>query len=503
MRSPGDKKQIDVLFVDDKWCLPENQHIIKSEYSDLCARDIPFVFHFETGADGDGYSSRPVVSRIAAIEKLAAVVLDIMFGDEQDRLGLDILQTIRERWPTLPVLMMSSLESVEPVERAMELGANEYLVKKPTLRELETALRTYTHNFAGESDYAIWGNSQAIRKTRALIARVSFGGTASVLITGESGTGKELIARAIHRQGPRRAGPFVDKNCAHETSDLLDSDLFGHEKGAFTGATEQHIGRIERAHKGILFLDEIGSISEGLQGKLLRVLEARQFQRLGGTDRMTSDFQLICATNQDPHELLRTGKLREDFYYRVHQFEIESPSLRDRSDDVPILAHLFLNRFTGGPGASYVGDHFPPAVITRLQRYSWPGNVRELRNVVERMAILARDREIGNECLPPEIGGLRPTCAPGAEPIHSSLLPEDTRDWPRSRLLWELRMAVEAKRRSKSAAEFIRCLYPKQTKTSTAGVKDLVRRLTSGPWGDPDLRDDPEAKQLLDELERP
>ena len=246
---------------------------------------------------------------------------------------------------------MTSLDgSVDVVERAMELGANEFLIKKPTLREMESALGAYTDAGSFGGDSAIWGNSPAVHRLRAVIARVAFGGSATVMVTGESGTGKELVARAIHRQGPRRSGPFVDKNCAFERSELLDDDLFGHEKGAFTGADRRYIGRIERADGGVLFLDEVGDMPRELQGKLLRVLETRSFQRIGGGADVHSDFQLICATNSDPERLVEEGHLRRDLHYRLNQFRIHVPPLRDRPDDITMLAQLFLRRFRSGPG---------------------------------------------------------------------------------------------------------------------------------------------------------
>jgi DNA-binding NtrC family response regulator len=509
-------RQIDILFVDDQWCRPEEQSTIIAAFGSLTRREVPYVFHYETAEDGSGgYTVEPVMRKMQRIAQLRAVILDIMFGSAGDRLGLKILEAIRQKYPILPVFMMTSIEGdLDVIEKAMELGANEYLIKKPTLEELQTALRTYIRPLAFESEYpaeaeyAIWGNSPAIRHVRALIARVAYGGTASVLITGESGTGKELVARAIHRQGPRRKGPFEVKNCAHVKELLeIDSDLFGYEKGAFTGADKQYIGRIERSNGGMLFLDEIGSMSPELQGKLLRVLETKEFQRLGGREVIKSDFQLICATNENPQKMLSEGRLREDLFYRINQFHVEVPSLKERGEDILILADLFLQRFKANTGASYHGETFSVGVLKILRSYTWPGNVRELKNVVERVAILSRSKvidDISLKMVTPSMEG------PSGRQVafDEGLLPEDSSQWPKARLLSELRLLVAAKEQIQEykgkqwKAEFMRLMYPECKAQSAKGFDDLIRRLTKGPWGDPSFRDDKEMSSLIGELEK-
>jgi len=499
MRHPNE-----ILFVDDQWCQVKERDVIVAAYGALTRREPPYVFEYSTAELGPGtYAVEPVLTLAASMSNLAAVVLDIMFGDRGDRFGLDILAALRSRFPLLPIFMLTSLDDeIEAVERAMELGANEYLIKKPTLEELERLLETYVRG--APSDQALWGNSMPIRRVRALIARVAAGGTASVLITGESGTGKELVARAIHRQGPRRRASFVATNCAHEESELLDSMLFGHERGAFTGADRQHIGLIERANGGVLFLDEIGSISAKLQAKLLRVLETREFERLGGREMLRSDFQLISATNEDVAQRVAEGHLREDLLYRIRQFDIHVPPLRERQDDVPLLADLFLRRFRESAGASYRGQRFSGSAIELLQHYRWPGNVRELKNLVERAVILSRGPVMEDDLfvthIREDIKDRQTTNGTASGDI--SALPVDPVLWPRYRLFCELRMAAEAKRRSRSVAEFMRRLYPYQRKSSTAALAELIRRLTTGPWGDPVILQDPELKQLIDELQQ-
>lgn len=506
---------IDILFVDDQWCKPEERSTIVASFGPLQRREVPYVFHYETAESGGGtYSVQPVLRKISEIPGLRAVILDIMFGSKGDRFGLEILAAIREQYPVLPVFIMTSVEgNIDVVTSAMELGANEYLIKKPTLEELERALRTYTLAASAENgrdaEYAIWGNSPAIRHVRALISRVAYGGSASVLITGESGTGKELVARAIHRQGPKRRGLFEVKNCASVREFIdIDADLFGHEKGAFTGADAQRIGRIERANGGVLFLDEIGSISHELQGKLLRVIEEKKFQRIGGKDYIGSDFQLICATNEAPEKLLAEGRLRNDFYYRINQFPITVPPLRERGDDVPILADLFLQRFKAGAGASYHGERFSEKVLGKMRGYSWPGNIRQLKNVVEGAAILSSGKTISDLSLgPAEVVGESKAGA-GEISCREVTLPKDPAEWPRARLLGELRMILQAKEEIQGykgtqwKAEFMRLMYPHCKAQNAKGFDDLIRRLTKGPWGDPKLRSDKELADMIDELEK-
>lgn len=504
---------MNILFVDDQWCKPDQQDNIIAEYGPLRRREPPYTFHFETAEDSKGgYAVSPVLEKISKIGSVGAVVLDIMFGDSGDRLGLKILAAIRQKYPTLPVFMMTSLEGdIDVVEKAMELGANEYLIKKPILDELETALRLYTQPSAIESAYAIWGNSSAIRHVRALIAKVALGGAASVLVTGESGTGKELVARAVHRQGPRRRGPFVSTNCAYKEHSLLEAELFGHEKGAFTGADRKYVGLIERADRGVLFLDEIGSIPLELQGRLLRVLETKEYERLGGEEVLRSDFQLICATNEDPERLMQEGLMRRDFYYRINQFLIHVPPLREHVEDIPILTQYFFQQYKTGGGASYRAQSLPKKLVERLVDYPWPGNARELRNAIERAIIHARTPEIRAEDLSAEIisqASAKPKAGRAGADIASFSLPEDVTDWPRWRLKAELLMAIEVKRhiqqykKSYWKAEFMRLMYPNCKAQSAKGFNDLIGRLTRGPWGDPNLEKNEELGPLLKKIKR-
>lgn len=229
------------------------------------------------------------------------------------------------------------------------------------------------------------GSSSALKQIEGQIARVA-GTTATVLIRGESGSGKELVARAIHNSGPRREGPFVTLNCAAITESLLESELFGHEKGAYTGATEKMIGKFEAADHGTIFLDEIGEMPPSTQSKFLRVLEGHPFERLGGNNQIKVDVRVVAATNRPLEQAVREGTFRKDLFYRLQVVEIRVPPLRDRLDDVPVLAEHFLRKFTRETGRRIKG--FTPEAATKLQNYAWPGNVRELRNVIERAVAL-------------------------------------------------------------------------------------------------------------------
>lgn len=503
------KSTLNILFVDDQWCRPEEQNTIIASFGSLLKKDPSYTFYYETAeTSSNKYSLQPVLDKIKSIGDPDVLILDIMFGDKSDRFGLEILEAVRIEHPLLPIFMMTSVENnLEVLERAMELGANEYLVKRPTVEELEYLLRIYTNPNTFESDFALWGNSDKIRNVRSQIVRVAAGGISSVLIMGESGTGKELVARSIHRQGPRRRYSFIDKNCAHSKSDLLDDELFGHEKGAFTGAEKQLIGKVERADKGVLFLDEIGSMPLELQGKLLRVLETKSFQRLGGDKNLFSDFQLITATNEDINSLIEKKQIRSDFLFRIKQFEIFIPPLRSRKEDIQILANLFLRKFKAGTGGSYKAEEFSSNTLAALREYSWPGNVRELKNVVERAAIIGNKEIIDVESLPTELKNAEKITG-NSESDNSSSINKLSKaeNWAEKRILAELELALIVKEQVKSykgnqwKAEFMRLLYPENKAPSAKGFNDLIRRLSKAPWGISDLNEYPNIKKTIDNL---
>jgi two-component system response regulator HydG len=251
--------------------------------------------------------------------------------------------------------------------------------------------------------------SEAMSKVCAAIEEIAPTG-APVLITGETGVGKELVARAIHMRSERGFGPFVALNCGAQSETLLESELFGHERGAFTGAVKARRGRLEMANRGTLFLDEVGDISLKMQVSLLRVLEEKQFQRVGGSQAIETNFRLICATHRDLPQLIRENLFREDFYYRINVIAIDIPPLRDRPEDIPVLAYYFMERFAQETGKRVEG--LTQRALGLLMAYPWHGNVRELRNVVERAVVLARGHMIGAE----ELTFLQPPtdhCRPG------------------------------------------------------------------------------------------
>jgi formate hydrogenlyase transcriptional activator len=260
-------------------------------------------------------------------------------------------------------------------------------------------LRREVVGFAPESDAVGFGEG-----LRQVIERVSLvaAGNTSVLITGETGTGKELVARAIHERSPRRERLLVKVNCAAISSGLVESELFGHEKGAFTGALARRKGRFELAHGGTLFLDEVGELPPDVQAKLLRVLQERELERVGGSETIRVDVRVVAATNRDLADMVAKGKFREDLYYRLNVFPVALPPLRERVGDVPLLVHAFMRRFARGAGRRI--DAVAPEAMRRLQDYRWPGNVRELQNVVERAVILSTGRVLGLDALP-ELGG--------------------------------------------------------------------------------------------------
>jgi len=488
-----------VLIIDDQWGRPDDP-MVPDTYGSL-----PIRWTREPAGDAEtGYSVDRAVTAVRTSEP-DVVLLDVTFGDIQNRLGVDILQALRTQRPTLPVLILTALDSVEHRElviRCMALGANEYVEKSPSPERMQRILSIYTDP---ATDQALYGNSAQMRLLRSRIARVAFSGETSVLIVGASGTGKELVARALHRQGPRKRGVFVAKNCAHAEVSLLDSELFGHEKGAFTGAVSARIGLIEEAHGGVLFLDEIADMPSELQGKLLRALETRTFRRVGGSTEQTSDFQLICATNRSPDVLLRSRRLREDLFFRISTVTLQVPPLRERIEDIPVLAEWFLKRFKARGGASYPGDRLTSSFIAQLAGHSWPGNARELRNVIEREVILSSNQTIGG------VDGVssmvRETPAPAGAPTEDfGQLPADASDWPVARLLTELRLAVEARRRVQAykgkqwKAEFMRMMYPECRAANAKGFDDLVKRLTQGPWGCTTWQDCPELVVLIESL---
>ncbi len=362
---------------------------------------------------GEGYDLRLVESAEEAIalmekESFFMVITDARLGGMS---GYQFLAVAQKRWPQTPCLMITAYATPKLAVEAIKAGAIDYLAKPFAPEELLHAVsrcaerhRLLSENAqlrAGVSDVyrleEIIGESPAMLQLRQLISK--FGPTnATVLILGESGTGKELIAGALHSLSARRMNNYIRINCAAIPENLLESELFGHEKGAFTGAVKQKLGRVEEAHNGTIFLDEIGDMSRPLQAKLLRFLEDGSYTRVGGNDELRVDVRLIAATNRDIHEAIRQNNFREDLYHRLNVVQFRPPPLRERGNDIIILAENFLAHF--GEAMNKRIRSITPAARSKLMAHNWPGNVRELRNVIERAVILESGPEVQPASLP-------------------------------------------------------------------------------------------------------
>jgi two-component system response regulator PilR (NtrC family) len=335
--------------------------------------------------------------------------------------GVGLLAGLREQGRTTPVIMITAYADSESAIQAMKQGAYDYLTKPFKMDEIKLVIRRaleqatrcaesvpVTSEPADEPALrGIIGRSPKMVELYKLISRVA-SVDSSILITGESGTGKELVARTIHYNSPRADKPFVAINCGAIPEELLESELFGHVKGSFTGAIAHKTGLVEVAGGGTVFLDEVAEMSPGLQVKLLRFLQDHRFRRVGGTEDIEVDIRTIAATNKDPAQLIRTGMFREDLYYRLNVISIEMPPLRERREDIPLLAANFLSVFAARAGRNAM--RIAPEAMEVLTAHPWPGNVRELENVMERAVALAVTDEVHPENLPPNI--MQPTAAP-------------------------------------------------------------------------------------------
>ncbi|MBN1446588.1 MAG: sigma-54-dependent Fis family transcriptional regulator [Bacteroidetes bacterium] len=358
------------------------------------------------------YACRSFASGDAVLQSLDenpdVILLDHMMPGLS---GLDTLKKIREKAPDLPVIMLSAQGKIDVAVELMRAGASDYFTKPVDLKRLQFALNNAIsmHTLKDrvrmlqdtlESSVRfenIISNSGVMQDVLKLVDKAR-NSIINVLIEGESGTGKELIARAIHFNGARREQPFVVINCAAIPRELLESELFGHERGAFTGAVEKKIGKFEMAHTGTIFLDEIGELDMSLQAKMLRVIQTKQFERVGGIETLSSDVRVISATNRNLLSLAEQRAFREDLYYRLSTFPIKLPPLRERPSEIPLLAEHFLRRFAEREGRPDLSLH--PGALKMLQRYAWPGNVRELQSIIERAVLLADGEIIGPQDLP-------------------------------------------------------------------------------------------------------
>ncbi len=362
------------------------------------------------------YQVRGVGTAEEALEQLEAAPVELVITDLRmpGIGGMEFLRRLKDKWPDTEVVVMTAYGSIDTAVVAMRYGAYDYLTK-PIDRErfpivVEKALER--HALAHENKQLrdrletrtrfdqMVGESEPMQRVYSLVDMVS-DSAVTVLLTGESGTGKELVARAIHHKSTRSHGPFVTLNCGALPENLFESELFGYEKGAFTGAMTTKVGRFELADGGTLLLDEIGELSLKSQVDFLRVLETKEFRRLGGTKLITVDARIIAATNRNLEEAVKQGDFREDLYYRLNVVPIRLPPLRERGDDIPLLAERFLSEFTAQ-------HRREPKDVSRdamrlLRLYAWPGNIRQLRNLMERLVITVKDSGIQPEHLPEEI----------------------------------------------------------------------------------------------------
>jgi two-component system response regulator AtoC len=361
----------------------------------------------------EGYHVESAIDGVDALEKFNVVkphlvVMDIRMPNLD---GMATFKEMKRLQPTIAVVLMTAFAAVETAVQAIKLGAFDYLIKpfdidevkllvnraiqiQRMTKEIRTLHRELNNNYRLDK---ILTNSSKMEELCKMIAKVAQS-NASVLITGESGTGKELIANTVHYNSPRHNRPFIKINCGALPEGLLESELFGHEKGAFTGAIMRRTGRVEQADKGTLFLDEIGEISPNLQVKLLRVLQEREFERVGGNETIKTDIRIVVATNRNLEEMVKTGQFRQDLYYRINVVCLNAPPLRERKEDISLLAENLLQKFSQENDKQIIG--FEIEAMKMMEQYNWPGNVRELANVVERAVIMSTGSQIFVEDLP-------------------------------------------------------------------------------------------------------
>jgi DNA-binding NtrC family response regulator len=388
------KPAVQILYAEDD---PASGRLVKS----IAATEGYSVTVFGTGQEF-----------LRALEdKPDLVLLDLHLPDAS---GLDLLAKSRARYPDVPVIVATASNSVNDVIQALKGGAMDYLTKPIDHQRLVVSLANAVKILRQQQDLTLLrselketyrlehmiGTVPAMMQVRELI-REAAPRDATVLITGESGTGKELVARALHYSSPRLGRPFVDVNCAALSETLIESELFGHERGAFTSAISRRRGKFEQANGGSLFLDEIGDMPLATQAKILRVLQERNFQRVGGEDKITVNVRVICATNRDLEEAVRNNTFRMDLFYRINLFVIEVPPLRARAADIAELARHFLA--VGARSGKYSAQSISDAALAALCQHRWPGNVRELQNAMERAMMICHESEIQLSHLPPAV----------------------------------------------------------------------------------------------------
>jgi DNA-binding NtrC family response regulator len=400
-----------ILIVDDE---PFNLDLLEQELSDLGYA----VVRAETGA-----------AALTQIDKIAPdlVLLDYLMPGMN---GIEVLQTIRKTQNDLPIVMITAYGTIDLAVEAIKAGADDFITKPFDPEHLALVVRKNLERAKLRSDVQFYaeelggrhrlvsGNSESMRQVLSE-ARKAAAARATVLLLGESGTGKELFARSIHNWSDRRLKPFVAINCAGLAKDLLESELFGHEKGAFTGAHQLKKGKLELAQGGTVFLDEIGDLALELQTKLLRFLQEREFERVGGTAPIAVDLRIIAATSRDLEAAIRAGLFREDLYHRLDVIALTLPPLRERKEDIPALASYFLERFASETKKNF--SAITDEARDKLIAYAWPGNIRELANVIERAVVLGEGPELTVHHLPARVIGAQPAAVSDEVPYHDAV----------------------------------------------------------------------------------
>jgi len=400
-----------ILIVDDE---PFNLDLLEQELSDLSYA----VVRAETGA-----------AALTQIDKVAPdlVLLDYLMPGMN---GIEVLQTIRKTQNDLPIVMITAYGTIDLAVEAIKAGADDFITKPFDPEHLALVVRKNLERAKLRSDVRFYaeelggrhrlvsGNSESMRQVLSE-ARKAAAARATVLLLGESGTGKELFARSIHNWSDRRLKPFVAINCAGLAKDLLESELFGHEKGAFTGAHQLKKGKLELAQGGTVFLDEIGDLALDLQTKLLRFLQEREFERVGGTSPIAVDLRIIAATSRDLEAAIRAGLFREDLYHRLDVITLTLPPLRERKEDIPALASYFLERFASETKKNFSG--ITDEARDKLIAYAWPGNIRELANVIERAVVLGEGPELTVHHLPARVIGAQPAAVSDEVAYHDAV----------------------------------------------------------------------------------
>ena len=420
MKSPA--RPMRILFADDEPALQELMRI-----------ELPRLGH-EATVCPDGRTA------LAALDRTAydCVIVDL---DMPGVGGLEVIARVRETSPDTETVIITGKSSVESAVTAVRQGVFDYLTKPCKLvdiqavlervrkkRELTTRLRALERRVRrAEGATQLVGGSVGLERVRRLIARVA-ASEATVLVRGETGTGKELVARAIHEGSPRADGPLVAVNCGALPEHLVESELFGHRRGAFTGADEHRAGLFEVADGGTLFLDEVGELPKALQSRLLRALESGEIRRVGDNQPITVDVRVVCATHRSLEEMVRAGDFREDLLFRINTFEIAIPPLRERRDDIPVLVDHFVRR--ARPHAATEGPVADADTLAALAAHAWPGNIRELANAVEHALVLCDELPLALDHLPARLGGLRPgPAAVDLQPAPSAAVrPESLRE---------------------------------------------------------------------------